>query len=169
MRSVSSIPGMADDAVVTATRGVRLGRWSALVVIAAVLVCARFVSIGADTYWAVALGREIVQAGSIPDGIPFATASSAGWPNVPVLGELALAALAVVGPVGIVAAQLVLDFVALVLLAVGARRAGAGDGATAIALGPRRARRSAGARLGEDAALLARPLPARPAAASRRP
>ena len=111
-----------------------LERWSALAVVAAVLVCARFVSIGADTYWAVALGREIVRAGSIPDGIPFAAASSSGWPNVPVLGELVLAALAVIGPVGIVAAQLVLDFVALVLLAVGARRAGAGDGPTAIAL-----------------------------------
>ena len=125
---------MAPEARAEAVPRGALGRWCAVAVVAAVLVCARFVSIGADTYWAVALGREIVRAGSIPDGIPFAAASSAGWPNVPVLGELTLAALAVAGPVGIVAAQLVLDVVGLVLLAVGARRAGAGDGATAICL-----------------------------------
>ena len=38
------------------------------------------------------------------------------------------------GPVGIVAAQLFLDATALVLLAAGARRAGASDGATAVSL-----------------------------------
>jgi hypothetical protein len=97
------------------------------------LFAAHFVSIGADTYWAVALGRDIVHNGSVPDGIPFASASSSGWPNVPVLGELVLAALAAPGPIGIVVAQLVLDAIALILLAVGARRAGAG-GPTAIAI-----------------------------------
>ncbi|MEP6648384.1 MAG: hypothetical protein ABJA74_00510 [Lapillicoccus sp.] len=125
---------MAAEAGVEAVpRGV-LGRWSALVVVAALLFCARFVSVGADTYWAVAVGRDMVRTGSIPDGIPFAAASSSGWPNVPVLGELVLAGLAAPGPVGIVAAQLALDVVALVLLALGAREAGASDGATAISL-----------------------------------
>jgi hypothetical protein len=108
--------------------------WVPTLVVAAVLFCAQFVSVGADTYWAVALGRDIVRTGSVPDGIPFAAAASSGWPNVPVLGELVLAALAAPGPIGIVAAQLILDAVALVVLAVGARRAGASDGATAVSL-----------------------------------
>ena len=38
-----------------------LERWSAVAVVAALLFCALFVSIGADTYWAVALGRDIVR------------------------------------------------------------------------------------------------------------
>jgi hypothetical protein len=111
-----------------------LGRWSALTVVAAVLFCARFVAVGADTYWAVALGRDIARNGIIPEGVPFAAAVSTGWPNVPVLGEVVLAGVAIPGPIGIVAFQLALDAVALVILAVGARRAGASDGATAIAL-----------------------------------
>lgn len=125
---------MADESVVTAPRHGFLGRWSAMVIVFAVLISARFAIVGADTYWAVALGRDIVRAGAIPDGIPFAAAPSAGWPNVPVLGELILAGLAQPGPVGIVAAQLVVDAVALVLLALGARRAGASDVATAVAV-----------------------------------
>jgi hypothetical protein len=125
---------MADESVVTAPRHGLLGRWSAMVIVFAVLISARFAIVGADTYWAVALGRDIVRAGAIPDGIPFAAAPSAGWPNVPVLGELIFAGLAQPGPVGIVAAQLVVDAVALVLLALGARRAGASDVATAVAV-----------------------------------
>src|SRR5204862_1148546 len=65
---------------------------------------------------------------------PFAVADSSGWPNVPVLGELSLAGLAAPGPGGIVVVQLVLDALALILLSIGARRAGAGDGPTAVAL-----------------------------------
>ena len=125
---------MAGEARVEARPPGALGRWSAVAVVAAVLFCALFVSIGADTYWAVALGRDILERGSIPDGVPFAAADSSGWPNVPVLGELVLAGLAAPGPVGIVAAQLFLDATALVLLAVGARRSGASDGATAVSL-----------------------------------
>jgi hypothetical protein len=125
---------MADKSVVTAPSQASLGRWSAMVIVFAVLISARFAVVGADTYWAVALGRDIVRAGVIPDGIPFAAAPSAGWPNVPVLGELVLAGLAQPGPVGTVAAQLVVDAVALVLLALGARRAGASDAATAVAV-----------------------------------
>jgi hypothetical protein len=122
------------EAKVAAAPRTLLGRWSAVVIVAGLLFCARFVSIGADTYWAVALGRDIVRTGSIPEGIPFAAADSTGWPNVPVLGELVLAGLAVPGPVGIVAAQLIFDAAALVLLSFGARRAGASDAATAVVL-----------------------------------
>jgi hypothetical protein len=130
----TTVRGMADESVVTAPRHGLLGRWSAMVIVFAVLISARFAVVGADTYWAVALGRDTVRVGAIPDGIPFAVAPSAGWPNVPVLGELILAGLAQPGPVGIVAAQLVVDAVALVLLALGARRAGASDAATAVAV-----------------------------------
>lgn len=100
----------------------------------ALLIAARILAVGADTYWAVAMGRVIAWTGGIPDGIPFAVAPSTGWPNVLVLAELALAALAAPGPIGIVVAQLVVDAVALELLATSARRLGAGDGATAVAL-----------------------------------
>jgi hypothetical protein len=130
-----TLHGVAATAPPAAGAGPGLvGHWSALAVVTATLFCARFVAIGADTYWAVALGREIVRDGSIPDGIPFAAAASSGWPNVPVLGELVLAGLDVVGPIGIVAAQLLLNATALLLLAVGTRRAGASDGATSVAL-----------------------------------
>ncbi len=98
------------------------------------MLAARFVTVGADTYWAVAMGRAIVRTGGVPDGIPFAAAPSTGWPNAPVLAELALAALAAPGPIGIVVAQLVVNAVALVLLASGARRLGTGDGPTAATL-----------------------------------
>jgi hypothetical protein len=45
-------------------------------------------TIGADSRWAVVLGQSIARTASVPDGVPFAAAPSAGWPNVPVLGEL---------------------------------------------------------------------------------
>src|SRR5436189_5836743 len=95
-----------------------LGRWTALTLTTALLFSARFVTIGADTYWAVALGRDIARNGAIPDGIPFAVADSSGWPNVPVLGELSLAGLAAPGPGGIVVVQPGLDALALILLPI---------------------------------------------------
>jgi hypothetical protein len=98
------------------------------------LLAAWFSTVGSDTYWLVALGRHIATAGAIPDGIPFAAAPSSGWPNVLVLAELMLAAAAVGGPVALVAVQLAADAVTLLLLAAGARRRGASDGATATAL-----------------------------------
>src|SRR5919112_1208631 len=116
-RCLVSIPTMAGEARAAANSPGRLDLWSAVLSVAGILFCARFVAIGADTYWAVALGRDIASRGSIPAGVPFATADSSGWPNVPVLGELVLAALAALGPVGIVVAQLAFDAVALVLLA----------------------------------------------------
>ena len=45
-------------------------------------------TIGPDARWLSALGRSIVRLGGVPQGIPFATAPSAGWHNVPVLAEL---------------------------------------------------------------------------------
>src|SRR3954470_15804846 len=47
-------------------------------------------TVGADARWLPALGRAIVDDGGIPTGVPFASAPSGGWPNVPVLAELLL-------------------------------------------------------------------------------
>lgn len=99
---------------------------------AVLVVAARFAAVGSDSYWLVALGRDILRGGAIPDGVPFAAAPSAGWPNVLVVAELLLTAVAYPGPWGLVALQLVVDALVLVLLAAAARRAGASDGATAV-------------------------------------
>src|SRR5580765_8334150 len=56
-------------------------------------------TIGADARWLAALGGAIVSRGSIPDGVPFATAPSGDWANVPVLGELIFHALESAGGV----------------------------------------------------------------------
>ncbi len=88
--------------------------------------------IGADTLWLVAMGDTIAGQRSIPHGIPFAAADSSGWVNVPVLGELVLAAVHLAGPIGLVVAQLVVVGVTLLLTALGARRLGASSGATAL-------------------------------------
>jgi hypothetical protein len=45
-------------------------------------------TIGADSRWAAVLGQSIARNAAVPNGVPFATAPSAGWPNVPVLAEL---------------------------------------------------------------------------------
>ena len=50
-------------------------------------------TIGADSRWLAALGRIIVDRGEIPDGVPYASAPSAGWHNVPVMAELVLSGL----------------------------------------------------------------------------
>src|SRR5256886_10379650 len=50
-------------------------------------------TIGADARWLPALGRIILDRGKIPDGVPYASAPSAGWHNVPVLAELILRGL----------------------------------------------------------------------------
>ena len=73
-------------------------------------------TIGADARWLPALGRIVVQRGEIPNGVPFASAPSSGWHNVPVLAELIMHSLtSVAGDRGLLAAQVV---------AVAARRRG---------------------------------------------
>ncbi len=101
---------------------------------AVLLLLASSVTIGADTMWFVAMGDWIARHRGLPTGIPFAAADSSGWPNVPVLGELAFAGLHALGPLGLPAAQLVVDAVVLAVLAVDARRLGAGQRATAAVL-----------------------------------
>jgi hypothetical protein len=88
----------------------------------------------ADGPWLVELGRTIAKGGGIPDGVPYATAASHGWPNVPVLGELVFAGLATVGSRGLQVAQVAAVAGTLALLARDARRTGAHERGLAIAL-----------------------------------
>ena len=92
-------------------------------------------AVAADSRWLAALGGEIVQRGHIPDGVPYATADSQGWPNVPVLGELTFHALeSVAGDRGLLIAQVLAVALTLVLLLFDMRLAGAGDRGAFIAL-----------------------------------
>jgi hypothetical protein len=95
---------------------------------------AAFARPGADCYWVAALGREVLRTGRVPDGIPFAAAATAGWPNVTVAAEVLFAWLAQLGAGGLVGAQLLADTAALLLLALGARRLGGSDAGTAAVL-----------------------------------
>jgi len=92
-------------------------------------------TIGADSRWLAALGRIIVDRGEIPDGVPYASAPSAGWHNVPVLAELILRGLTgAAGDHGLLAAQVVAVVAALAILAWDLRRAGTGDLGGAVVL-----------------------------------
>jgi hypothetical protein len=85
-------------------------------------------TIGADARWLAALGQAIVEHGAIPHGVPFASAPSGDWPNVPVLGELILHWLtAAFGDRGLLLAQLVAVAAGLAFVAADARRGRAED------------------------------------------
>jgi hypothetical protein len=88
----------------------------------------------ADGPWLAELGRSIADRGGIPSGVPYATAPSAGWHNVPALGELIFALLATLGSRGVQIAQVAAVGGALALLARDARRSGAQERAVAVAL-----------------------------------
>lgn len=51
-------------------------------------VSALLAAVGADARWLAALGHVITAQGAIPRGVPFAAASSGGWPNPIALSEL---------------------------------------------------------------------------------
>ena len=92
-------------------------------------------TVGADSRWLAALGRLIVHRGSVPNGIPYASAPSAGWHNVPVLAELILHWLTSAGgDRGLLAAQVVAVTVALAVLALSLRREEADDLGAALVL-----------------------------------
>jgi hypothetical protein len=92
-------------------------------------------TIGADARWLAALGRIIVERGGIPDGVPYASAPSAGWHNVPVLAELILRGItSAAGDHGLLAAQVVSVAAALAILAWDLRRSGADDLGSAVVL-----------------------------------
>jgi hypothetical protein len=92
-------------------------------------------AVAADARWLAALGHEIVVRGGIPDGVPFASAPTKGWPNVPALAELTFNALySVAGARGLQIAQVVAVLIACSCMALDARRLGAGDRSTIFAL-----------------------------------
>jgi hypothetical protein len=92
-------------------------------------------TIAADSRWLAAIGRYIARTGSIPDFVPFATAPSHGWVNVPVLAELVVHWLqAAGGPRALLLAQVLATMLAFTLIAVDMRRARATDSAATIVL-----------------------------------
>ena len=91
-------------------------------------------TIGADSRWAAALGRTIAAKHSIPRGVPYASAPSSHWPNVPVLAELILHWLASFGDRGFLLVQVVAVGLAFVILALDMRRRGARELPSAIAM-----------------------------------
>ena len=84
-------------------------------------------TIGGDALWLAAMGRAIVEAGGLPQGVPYAVADSSDWVNVPVLSELAFyAAAAAGGDRGLLVLHLAAVATGLAALAWDARRGGAG-------------------------------------------
>jgi hypothetical protein len=82
-------------------------------------------TVGADSRWLAALGGSIVARGSVPAGIPFASAGSGHWHNTLVLAELAFYALERgLGDRGLILAQLAAVALALSILARDALAAG---------------------------------------------
>ncbi len=91
--------------------------------------------IGADARWLAALGKHIAAAWTIPSGLPYAAAPSAGWENAPVLGELIFHALyAAFSDRGLLLAQIAAVVAAFVFLSRDMRTAGTGDGARSLVL-----------------------------------
>jgi hypothetical protein len=108
--------------------------WTVIAGSAVLVLIAAAVVIGADTMWLVALGNLVARAGGVPVGVPFAAADSSHWVNLPVLGELLFASLNQLGPLGLPAAQLLIDAALIALIVLAARALQAHDGATAGAV-----------------------------------
>jgi hypothetical protein len=97
--------------------------------------CALLATIGADSEWLSALGRDVARTWSIPDGVPFAAVVSDGWHNVPVLGELVFHWLhSTLGSRGLVVAQVVAVAACLSFVSIDMRRAGASDSPAGLVL-----------------------------------
>ena len=107
---------------------------SAIPVAGAVAVASALGAVGADSRWLAALGREIVESGRLPEGVPFAAAPSFDWPNVLVLAELSFHSFDLLGERGFLLAQAVAVGFGFAVLARDARRSGASDTATALVL-----------------------------------
>jgi hypothetical protein len=112
----------------------RVGPLELAIAIGAALVAVAG-TIGADSRWLEALGRIIVRRGSIPNDVPWATAPSDGWHNVPVLAELIFRGLTTVaGDRGLLVAQVVAVGASLAILAWDLRREGAEELGGALVL-----------------------------------
>ncbi|MFL5980849.1 MAG: hypothetical protein ACJ74R_03975 [Gaiellaceae bacterium] len=92
-------------------------------------------TIGADARWLAALGRAVADTGAIPHGVPYASAPSDDWPNVPVLAELIVHGLvASLGDRGLLLAQVAAVTGAFTFLALDMRRNGAAGASSALVL-----------------------------------
>jgi hypothetical protein len=89
--------------------------------------------IGTDALWLVPLGHEIAH-GHVPSSIPFATAPTSGWHNVPAAAELLFWCLyqALGGARGLVVAQAAAAGVGFGALAWGVRREGSSGTTLAV-------------------------------------
>lgn len=117
-----------------ALRGWRLDLPVVIVLGLVAALLAQSVTLGADSLWLVALGRDIVRDGAVPQGVPFTDADTSAWVNVPVLGELLFAGAYELGGGGLLVLQLLAAIWALVLLSIGAKRLGARPRLTAAAI-----------------------------------
>jgi hypothetical protein len=83
-------------------------------------------AIGADARWVAAMGRALVDGRAVPDSVPYASAPSDGWANVPALAELLFHGLwTTLGDRGLTLAHVVVVAAALAVLTVDMRRGGA--------------------------------------------
>jgi hypothetical protein len=91
-------------------------------------------TLGPDSRWLPALGRAILRFGEL-QGVPYASAPSRGWHNVPALAEVIFYGLqASVGERGLLAAQVAAAVLAALLVTRDARRLGATDAGIAATL-----------------------------------
>jgi hypothetical protein len=105
-----------------------------IAITAVIAAVATVATIGADARWLAALGGAIAAQRSIPNGVPYAAAPSAGWPNVPVLAELVFHWLNAGGNRGFVLAQALAVGGALAVLRSDMRHGRAGDSSSAVVL-----------------------------------
>ena len=93
------------------------------------------VQIGSDARWLAAIGALIARARAIPHAVAYAAVPSNGWHDAPALGQLTFHGLeSLFGDKGLVLAQIAAVTIAVVVLALDLRRAGARDGAAATVL-----------------------------------
>jgi hypothetical protein len=83
---VSALPRVSGDTLAVA-----------LAAAAAAAVSALFGTVAADARWLAALGRYIVDHGSIPGFVPYAAAPSSGWHDAPALGQIVFHGLEALG------------------------------------------------------------------------
>ena len=112
-----------------------LAGWTLPAIAFAALLTGVAGTIGPDSLWLSALGRSVLRLGALPNGIPYASAPSSGWHDVPALAELVFRGLQwSLGDRGLLAAQVVAAVLAVLLIARDARRLGATDAGSAVAL-----------------------------------
>ncbi len=128
--------GHGDEQAPSLSFGLALADPVVWIVAAVAALAASIGIIGGDALWLVPLGREVAH-GHLPGSIPFASAPSSGWHDVPALAELLFWALyrLLGGERGVLVAQTVGAAVGFGALARGlAREAGGGTALVVSAL-----------------------------------